>query len=293
MIWKILFVIYTIVIFLMSFLGLGNAELSGQKVTFYNAIGTTFIELILVLALIYTFALGWKKRLVSERFNKYFFKFSLIAFIFVGVCVFINSYEPMHSDMILHAMQQGMVPRHWDFQILLAMTRVEVFLFAMLTLFLIFGPFYLGYYHYTKQMTNLEVAQYSGRKCFATYSIFSYILVFAAIFFGLSGNYTHFNIFDSLSVLSGIYMALGLFGYAFQQEIFNQSFWRITLPVCVFIELLPTSFFSIDFKDAVGITTTQASPVYILATCIMTAVAIYMIYQYASTDVVFKKRTVI
>ncbi len=293
MIWKFLFVIYTAIIFLMSFLGFGNAELSGQKVTFYNAIGTMFIELILVLALIYTFALGWKKRLISERFNKYFFNFSIFAFLFVGVCVFINTYEPMYSDMILHAMKQGMVPRHWDFQILLTMTRVEVFLFVLLTLFLIFAPFYLGYYHYTKQMTTLEIAEHSGRKCFAVYSIFSYILVFAAIFFGLSGNFSNFNIFDSFSTLSGIYMALGLFGYAFKQEIFTQSFWRITLPVCVFVELLPTSFFSIDFKDAVGITTTQTSPVYILATCIMTAVAIFMIYQYASTDAVFKKEKTI
>lgn len=263
-------------------------ELSSSGVTFYEAISTTFVEIIVILAMIYTFALGWKKRLISERFNKWFFRFSLFAFLFVGICFYVNAYAPMYSDMILQAMEKGMVPRHWDFQMLLAMTRIEVFIFVLLALFLIFAPFYLGYYHYSKQMTNLGVIEHSGRKCFAAYSIFSYVLIFTAIFCGVSGDIVKFNIFDSLSTLSSIYIALGLFGYAFKQEIFTQAFWRITLPVCVVIELLPTSFYSVDFQNAVGITTTLASPVYLLASCVMMAVAIYMIYLYSSTDVVFK-----
>lgn len=287
MIWKILFVIYALIMIALGFMGM-DSGLQAEKTLFSEAIVNTCIEIMLILALIYTFALGWKKRLISEKYNKWFLKFSFLAFVFVGIFLYKHTYAPMYSDMLLQAMENGMVPRHWDFQMLLAMTRIEVLIFVLLALFIIFVPFYLGYYHYTKRMTELGVAEHSGRKCFAVYVISSYIFIFLAIFFGMSGEIVNFNIFDCISTLSGIYIALGLLGYAFKQEILNQMFWRITLPLCVVIELLPASFFSADFKNAIGWTATQASPVYVLSSYIMTAVAIFMIYRYACTDVVFK-----
>ncbi len=286
MIWKILFVIYALVMTGLGFLGLGTD--SEQHVGFGEAAINTSIEVMLVLALVYTFALGWKKRLISERVNKWFLYFSYAAFLLVGIFLYKNTYGPMYSDMLLSAMHNGMVPRHWDFQMLLTMTRVEVLVFVLIVLFIIFVPFYLGYYHYSKNMTRLGVAAHSGRKCFSVYVIFSYMFVFLSIFFGVSGDIVNFNIFDSLSTLSSIYITLGVYGYAFGKEILNRNFWRISLPVCVVIELLPASLLSTDFKNAIGWTATQSSPLYLLASYVMTAVAIFMIYRYACTDVVFK-----
>lgn len=286
MVWKVLFVIYSLIMIGLGFLGMDiEAENSVQV---GEALINTSVEIMLVLAMIYTFALGWQKRLISEKYNKYFFVFSIFAFLLFGVFLYKNTYAPMYSDMLVSAMKNGMVPRHWDFQMLLAMTKIEVLIFVLLAQFIIFAPFYLAYYHYRKRMTELGVAMHSGRKCFAVYVVFSYAFVFLSLFFGLSGEIVNFNIFDCLSTLSSIYISLGVLGYAFNIEIFNPIFWRISLPVCVVIELLPAALFSADFKDAIGWTVTQSSPIYLLSSYIMTAVAIFMIYRYACTDVVFK-----
>lgn len=286
MIWKILFVIYSLIITGLGLLGMGIEPETGVR--FSEALINTSVEIMLVLAMIYTFALGWQKRLISEKYNNYFFIFSVIAFVLVGVFLYQHTYSPMYDDMLLSAMKNGMVPRHWDFQMLLAMTRIEVLIFVLLAQFIIFVPFYLAYYHYKKRMTELGVAKHSGRKCFAVYVIFSYAFVFISLFFGLSGEIVNFNFFDCLSTLSSIYISLGVFGYAFNKEILTPVFWRVSLPVCIVIELLPAALFSADFKDAIGWTVTQSSPIYLLSSYIMTAVAIFMIYRYACTDVVFK-----
>lgn len=286
MIWKILFVIYVMIM-----LGLGFAGLDVESVVRVSpseAFVNTCVEVVLIFAMIYTFALGWKKRLISEKVHKWFFYFSILSFVLVGIFLYIHIYAPMYADMILEAMKNGMVPRNWDFQMLLTMTRVEVLIFVLLALFLIYVPFYLGYYHYSKTMNLLPSAKHSGRKCFAVYAISSYMFIYLAMFFGAAGEMVNFNLFDCFSTLSSLYIALGLYGYAFNHEILNQTFWRITLPVCIVIELLPASFFSADFKNAVGMGITETCPIYVISSFLMTAVAIFMLYRYASTDVVFK-----
>lgn len=286
MVWKILFIIYVLIMLGLGFAGLGVENTF--KVSPSEALVNTCVEVVLVFAMIYTFALGWKKRLISEKVHKWFFYFSILSFVVVGVFLYMHVYAPMYADMILEAMKNGMVPRNWDFQMLLTMTRVEVLIFVLLALFLIYVPFYLGYYHYSKTMNLLGFAKNSGRKCFAVYAIASYAFIYLAMFFGVAGDIMNFNIFDCFSTLSSLYIVLGLYGYAFNQEILNQTFWRITLPVCIVIELLPASFFSADFKSAVGMGITETSPIYVISSFVMTAVAIYMLYMYASTDVVFK-----
>lgn len=286
MVWKILFVIYALIMLGLGFAGLGIENT--VRVSPSEAIVNTCVEIVLVFAMIYTFALGWKKRLIPENVHKWLFYFSVISFAAVGILLYINVYTPMYADMILSAMKNGMVPRNWDFQMLLAMTRIEVLIFVLLALFIIYVPFYLGYYHYSKTMNLLSSAKYSGRKCFAVYAIASYMFIYLAMFFGVAGNIMNFNIFDCFSTLSSLYIALGLYGYAFNREILNQNFWRITLPVCVVIELLPASFFSADFKSAVGMSITETSPIYMISSFIMTAVAIFMLYLYTCTDAVFK-----
>ncbi len=286
MVWKILFVIYALIMLGLGFAGLGIENT--VRVSPSEAIVNTCVEIVLVFAMIYTFALGWKKRLIPENVHKWLFYFSVISFAAVGILLYINVYAPMYADMILSAMKNGMVPRNWDFQMLLAMTRIEVLIFVLLALFIIYVPFYLGYYHYSKTMNLLSSAKHSGRKCFAVYAIASYMFIYLAMFFGVAGNIMNFNIFDCFATLSSLYIALGLYGYAFNREILNQNFWRITLPVCVVIELLPASFFSADFKSAVGMSITETSPIYMISSFIMTAVAIFMLYLYTCTDAVFK-----
>lgn len=289
MIWKILFIIYSIIILILGFTSFGLE--TSFRVLPSEALVNTFVEVVLVFAMIYTFSLGWKKRLVAQNIHKFFLYFSLLSFLIVGVFLYIHTYTPMYDDMLLQAMKNGMVPRNWDFQMLLTMTRVEVLIFVLLALFIIFAPFYLGYYHYSKTMSSLNVAKCSGRKCFAVYAIASYAFVNIALFFGAAGNIVNFNIFDCFSTLSSLYISLGLYGYAFNQEILNKTFWRITLPLCVIVELLPASFFSADFKAVVGMNVVQASPIYIVSSFVMTAVAIFMLYQYAFSDVVFKTQS--
>ncbi len=286
MVWKVLFVIYVMVM-----LGFGFAGLDVEPVTRVSAseaLVNTCVEVVLVFAMIYTYALGWKKRLIPEKLHKWFLHFSLVSVVVVGVFLYRHVYTPMYNDMLLEAMKNGMVPRNWDFQMLLTMTRVEVLIFVLLALFLIYVPFYLGYYHYSKKMNLLGSLNNSGRKCFATYAIASYVFVYLAVFFGVAGNISNFNIFDCFATLSSLYIALGLYGYAFNKEILSQTFWRITLPLCVVVELLPASFFSADFKSVVGIGLTETSPIYILSSFVMTAVALVMLYRYATTDVVFR-----
>lgn len=287
MVWKILFVIYAFIMLFLAFAGLGVENT--LRVTTSEAIVNTCIEVVLVFAMIYTFALGWKKRLISENIHKWLFYFSIASLVAVGILLYIHVYTPMYADMILSAMKNGMVPRNWDFQMLLAMTRIEVLIFVLLALFIIYVPFYLGYYHYSKTMNLLRSAKHSGRKCFAVYAIASYVFIYLAMFFGVAGNIMNFNIFDCMATLSSLYIALGLYGYAFNREILNQTFWRITLPICIIIELFPASFFSADFKAAVGMSLTQTSPIYMLSSFLMTAVAIFMLYRYTCTDVVFKQ----
>lgn len=288
MIWKILFVIYAVVFTLMSFFNMDTAFSYISTSNLEDFVNRS-IEVVLVFAFIYTFSLGWDKKLIGEKLNKYFFRFSLFAFALVGGFLYVKTYAPMYNEMLLHAMREGMVPRHWDFQMLLAMTRIEALILVLIALFVIFTPFYLGYYHYTKRINTLHIAQNSGRKCFAVYAIFSYSVLLTAMFLGVSGNIVNFNIFDCLSVLSSIYISLGLFGYAFKHEILNQTFWRIMLPLCIFVEVLPQNFFSVDFQQITGMMFMMSSPIYLVSSYALTIVAIFMLYRYAFTNAVFQE----
>lgn len=289
MFWKFLFVIYALVILAMEVLGFTSLTAEpAAEVSNVNALINVIVDVILVFAMIYTFALGWKRRLVSEKWNKIFFWFSLVAFLICGVFLYREIYSPLYSDLLLTGMENGMVPRNWDFQLLLAMTRIEALAFVSVMMFFFFAPFYLAYYHYSKRMNLLGSAKHVGRKCFAVYCITSYLFAFISMFLGVSGDVMNFNVFDCFSILSTIYISLGLIGYAFNQEFLNQEFWRITLPVCVVIEMLPPSFFSSDFKNLVGMNVVLQSPVYVISGYLMTAIAIFMIYQYSNTDMAFQ-----
>ena len=289
MLWKLLFIIYAIIFTALSVFDF-DTSLLPQKISTLEAFVSTSVEVVLIFGLIYSFSLGWGKKLITERLNKIFFKISLPIFALVAVFLYSSTYEPMFNDMLLHAMHEGMVPRNWDFQMLLAMTRIEVLLFVLLMIFIIFAPFYFGFYHYSKQINHLSIAKNSGRKCFATYAIFSYATIFLVIFCGMSGDILKYNLFDCLSILSGLYIATGLLGYAFELEFLNPTFWRVTLPLCIFVEILPGSFFSLEFQKVSGILLMQSSPIYVISSYLLTTIAIVMIYRYACTDVVFKSK---
>ena len=80
MIWKILFVIYVLAVALLHIMGLYDTT-NLVKTPFLDAIGNYSVEFLIVLTLVYTFALGWKKRLINSRFHKIFWIFSIVAFI--------------------------------------------------------------------------------------------------------------------------------------------------------------------------------------------------------------------
>ena len=289
MFWKILFFIYIAFILSISITGVSNTPEIVSK-SFFDEIMVLLVVIFWFLAMIYTYALGWKKQLVKKVYNKYILIGGILATVLTGVYAFMLIYPPAYDEMLMYGMQQGMVPRNMDFQLMLLITRTTITIITLVYLFLLYAPFFVSYYFYGKHMKEFDSVKFAGRKiftCFMFADIFPVIFLFLL---GISGNILRYNIYDYISVLQMSIMLTGLFGYAFNKQIWSQKVWQILLPIIAGITLLPKSLLSHDFLVIIGGENTfQTSPLITISSWAITLGALYLLYKYAYTEEVFKR----
>lgn len=292
MFWKVLFYLYLIYVMFLTSAQSSEVAQSDVPVWLYEVFGITFLIFGIVLALVYLYALGWQKRVISPLYNKYLLwgGIAMTCAFATFFCIQGNGY--LHNDMLIYAMREGMVPRNPDFQALLWITRFEILGYAILRIFLIFAPFFFGYYFYTKRMNNFAPLKFAGRKIFSVFMFLNGVPVILTILLAFLQNFVAYNVFDIISLLCSCYLLAGVFGYAFNKKLFEQSFWRITLPVFAIASFIPSSFNSGSFQKLTQMPTIQQEPILFITEVIILVGALYLIYKYAFTDEVFEKKEV-
>ena len=215
MFWKILFSGYLLYVLLLN--SQQSADVLQNDITAieYQVFGIIYIIFGIVLSLVYFYALGWKKQIVSSFYNKYILWAGIALTIIMAVFFAYQEHAYLYKDMLTFAMREGMVPRNPDFQALLWITRFEVAAYALMRIFLIFVPFYFGYYFYSKQMKNFTPMKFSGRKIFASFILLDTIPLLCMAILAFIENYVNYNLFDNLSLICVLYLLLGVWGYAF------------------------------------------------------------------------------
>ena len=292
MFWKSLFFIYLIYVISLTSVQSSDVAQSNLPVWLYEVFGITFFIFGIVLALVYLYALGWRKRIVSPLYNKYLLRCGIVLMIIFATFFCIQGNEYIHNDMLIYAMREGMVPRNPDFQALLWITRFEILGYAILRIFLIFAPFFFGYYFYTKKMQSFETIKFGGRKIFSIFMFLNGIPVILMTILAFLENFVAYNIFDIMSLLCSCYLVIGVFGYAFNKKLLEQSFWRISFPIFTIVCFIPSSFNSGNFQRLSQMPTIQQEPILFITETIILIGALYLIYKYAYTDEVFVRKEI-
>lgn len=286
MFWKILFFIYTAFILCVSATGISpDTEMTTK--TIWDELITLSVVIFWILAMVYTYALGWKKQLLGKIYNKYILWGGIAATLIAGVQTFLTLYPPAYDEVLMYGMQQGMVPRNIDFQFLLLITRTTVTLVTLVYLFLLYAPFYIGYYFYGKNMEKFSTVKFAGRKIF---TCFMFVNIFPVIFLyllGSSGYLARYNVYDFLTIFYMSFLLIGLYGYAFAKKIFNKTFWMITMPIIAALTLIPQHLLSVDFVKLVGDSNFQSEPLITISSWAISLGALYLVYKYAYTNEVF------
>lgn len=288
MFWRVIFFLYLIYILLITSVQTSDVAQGDVSALWLQIFGITFLIFGIVLSLVYFYALGWQKQLVSPVYNKFILKTGIVLTIVFTLFFAIQEYSFLHKDMIMFALREGMVPRNPDFQALLWITRFETVAYALIRIFMVFVPFYFGYYFYTKKINSFTPVKFSGRKIFASFLLLNTVPLLCMVTLAFIENYVNYNLFDNLSLICGLYLLLGVWGYAFNIKILSQNFWKITLPLFTVISFLPATLNSGSFQKLVQMPTFQNEPIMFITSALITISELYLIYRYACTNEIYR-----
>ena len=289
MFWKVLFFVYLIFILVLSNIQSADVAGTGISAVAYEFFGLTYLIFGILLALVYFYALGWEKQIITPLYNKHILITAIILNILLVAFFSMEGHNYFYNDMLLYAMREGMVPRNPDFQALLWITRFEVLLYGLCYVFLLFAPFYTGYYFYTKKCSKFSTLKCSGRKIFALFILLNFIPSVLMSLLAFIEDFVAYNFFDVLSLLCCFYLVFGVCAYAFGKKILSQRFWHYTLPIFTLISFMPSTFNSGSFQKLMQTPTLQSEPVLFFIELIIKVASLYLIYKYACTDEVYGK----
>ena len=288
MFWKVLFFVYLFFILILSNIQSSDVASGGISAIAYEFFGLIYLIFGIFLALVYFYALGWKKQIITPLYNKYILIAGIILNLLLIIFFCIEGHNYLYNDMLIYAMREGMVPRNPDFQALLWITRFEVILYGLWYVFLLFTPFYTGYYFYSKKNREFATVKYSGRKMFAIFVLLNFIPMILMSMLAFIEDFVAYNAFDILSILCCFYFTIGVCSYAFGQKIFSQKFWYFTLPIFTIISFLPSAFNSGSFQKLMQTPTLQGEPVLFFTELVINIGSLYLIYKYACTNEVYE-----
>ena len=264
MVWKVFFVITTILVFLINLFGY-NSDYSGISGLQYSVGLLIQFCIIFILGILYS--LGWKQQLFSKKSTNIFMAIFIISMILFPIASALQAYPVIYTQV------QNAVAA------IIGSVIGSLIVAIIVNLFLI--PFYIGLYKYKKFLDTLTVVNKPYWKMLALY-----------IATALTGNvvsaltkYSHFsqyNLIDFYIIISCVYEIILIIGFAWNIRIFNKLFWQITAIPYVILTLV-TPFFMSDafnqdfhFKELL-----LNNPIAILFTIMLSIVFFFVIYQYA------------
>ena len=265
MVWKVFFIITTIIIIILNMLGYSSSDCSMSNLE--QVAGTLFsIAMTFILGIFYS--LGWNQKLFSNKAKNIF-----TIFFIIGVISFIV------STSIYIFQELSMVEEAYSLVIIGAILG-SLILTVFSNIFLI--PFYYGLVKYNKVFSDSSIAQKPYWKLF---SIFSVVSLFAFILFSLTkvSHFASYNLLDFVMLFSCIYEIIFLIAFAWDKEIFNKLFWKITfIPYVVSLFFIP-KYNSELFNQDFNLQYILNNPAALVEVIIINILFVYVLYKYAFT----------
>lgn len=265
MVWKVFFVITTILHLWLFMLGLFEEmpSLSYYEcfVSILSPIGLTFL-----IGLFYS--LGWKQKLFSTKVKNIL----TIVFVFCIIDFLVGS--SLEAYQIFLEEQQSN-----EIAIIGGVINFVILAFIANVLLI---PFYIGMHKYKKEDDNLTSVQKPYWKLLCFFIIPS--LVGTIIFFATKfSHFASYNFLDYFVATSCIYEIIFMIGFAWDKNIFNKLFWKITFVpyiACLFmVPFFNSELFFQDFNCQFDLD----HPVIFAYGIIINILLVYMLYKYTFT----------
>lgn len=276
MIWKILFVLTVL------FIAYVCVALVGESVaiTDFSAFAGYFLMTVSTLSAGYFYALGWKKRLYSDKANKIIFGV-VCAYILFVVALSVHSAIPV----VILGMKRTLVGNVSDHSVYwTAFILVTLISFVMYSIMWL--PSVVAYFKYKKHNQSFAVVERPYWKLFITSFFVITVLSQLATFF--SAHRIGYNLYDYLVQGSIIIDALFLFGFAYNIKIFNKLFWKIIAVPYILFSIGQFFFCSSAFNNDMKLELLTSSVVATTSMIAFVLVYFYVLYRYAFTSDVFK-----
>lgn len=276
MIWKILFVLMTLLVAFVSVTSQGAFSV----LTDYIVIAGVVLMAVVVFTLGYFYSLGWKKRLYSNKASNIilgiicvYILFSIFQSVQAGLPVLILG---MKNTLVGNVSDNSV---YWTALILVLLTSVVLYS-------LIWLPSIIAYFKYKKHNENFAPVERPYWKLFVTATFLMFVS--GQILFFFMADKSSYNLYDYIATATVLLDALFLFGFAYNIKFFNQLVWKIIAVPYVLLNAGTYFWCSESYRHDTGLSLFQPPVTLSIATIIGMLIYFYVLYRYAFTEDVFK-----
>lgn len=264
MVWKVFFVITTILVFLINLFGY-NSDYSGISGLQYSVGLLIQFCIIFILGILYS--LGWKQQLFSKKSTNIFMAIFISSMILFPIASALQTYPVIYTQV------QNAVAA------IIGSVIGSLIVAIIVNLFLI--PFYIGLYKYKKFLDTLTVVNKPYWKMLALY-IATALTGYVVSALTKYSHFSQYNLIDFYIIISCVYEIILIIGFAWNIRIFNKLFWQITAIPYVILTIVTPFFMSDTFNQDFHFKEILLNnPIAILFTIMLSIVFFFVIYQYA------------
>lgn len=273
MIWKIFFVLWTI---LFMFLQAGGIT-STFKLSEFTISSGYILTIVSVLIAGYFYSLGWNKKLYSIKANNIFFAIIVLFFIAVSTLAFLSGYSALLVQAKLSEISD------------LTPYIVKLAFIVSISYFMIALPVIVAFFRYRKRFDKMLTVQKPYWKLFLTY--FALTSVVNGFYCLISGDLASYNIWDYIDILLSLVIVFWALGYAYNLKLGKQLIWKILFLPSLVIKMLCVYFASETFMSVAGTHIIKISYSGLICEILIYTAIFYAFYRYSFTADVYEKIT--
>lgn len=277
MIWKILFIILTLIF---CFLNIGG--ISGGFVLSEFSISLSYIfSVFAVLVLGLFFALGWKKKLFGRKFMNFLIVFTCLFFV---VSVVISVMTGLNTVAIQVKSEFGTLDSVFYMSTISRLLVLSVLMYSVL-----YAPVFAGCFVYKKNYENFSEVAKPYWKIFLTYVALIGLISLSSVlvlidYEGIALG----DVFYLIFILLKIFVAVG---YAYDLRIGRQILWKILSLPMIAMALAEPFVCSETFLNLTGQHILLDSYSGVIFEFLVDFVVFYALYRYAFKSDVYKIKT--
>ena len=269
MIWKIVFIIYTLLFLLLQIGGITNT----LKISEFTLAAGYILTIALTFIGGYFYSLGWNKKLFSLKANNIIFGFLILYLLIIAVMSGVTG----HSTLVLNHKFAGRTD--------IAPALAKLFLITAVVYIALAIPLISAFISYKKRFAEMKETAKPYWKLFLTY--FYLRSTVNSIYYLIYGSPEFYNLWDFLIMAASLLNIFFAIGYSCNLKFGKQIIWKILFVPYTILMFLSVFLCSDSYQSISGMYVIKVSYAGLIAAGIYAIFILYAFYRYAYSGDVY------